>query len=111
VILGLYKKAWEGHLRQYTRAKTTAVPFARQGMYYKEFPVMFDWVHNGEGLSVFNLQGLSDPLDPKYRQRVLRFAGFYLNEVPGAPNCDPRNKIIRRMFNGRRGPLLREAEP
>ena len=29
-------------------------------MYYKEFPVMFDWVHNGEGLSVFNLQGLSN---------------------------------------------------
>ena len=35
----LYKKAWEGHLRQYTLAKTTEVPFARDGMYYKEFPV------------------------------------------------------------------------
>ena len=22
---------------------------------------MFDWLHNGEGLTVFNLQGLSDP--------------------------------------------------
>ena len=37
------------------------MPFARDGMYYKEFPVMFDWLHNGEGLTVFNLQGLSDP--------------------------------------------------
>ena len=45
---------WEGHLRQYTEAKTTAVPFARDGMYYREFPVMFDWVHNGEGLTTFN---------------------------------------------------------
>src|SRR5262249_42608522 len=63
VVLRMYKKAWEGHLRQYTAARTTQVPFARDGMYYKEFPVMFDWVHNGEGLAVFNLQGLSDPQD------------------------------------------------
>jgi hypothetical protein len=110
-IRRLYEKAWEGHLRQFTEARTAEVPFARQGMYYKEFPVMFDWVHNGEGLSVFNLQGLSDPVDPKYRQRVRRFAGFYLNEDPGAPNYDPRHKIIRSLFNGSRGPLLREAEP
>src|SRR5690242_7661615 len=32
----LYLKAWEGHLRQYTLAKTTQVPFAKDGMYYKE---------------------------------------------------------------------------
>ncbi len=110
-IRRLYEKAWEGHLRQYTQAKTIAVEFARQGMYYKEFPVMFDWVHNGEGLSVFDLQGLSDPRDPQYRNRVKRFAGFYMNEDPGAPNYDPRHRIIRSLFNGSRGPLLREAEP
>jgi len=52
-------------------------------MYYKEFPVMFDWLHNGEGLAVFNLQGLSDPYDRKFQERVRRFAGFYLNEDPG----------------------------
>ena len=63
VVLELYKKAWEGHLRQYTAAHTTQVPFARDGMYYKEFPVMFDWLHNSEGLTPFNLQGLSDPGD------------------------------------------------
>ena len=34
----MYEKAWEGHLRQYTLAKTTEVPFASDGMYYKEFP-------------------------------------------------------------------------
>src|SRR6266542_7169918 len=37
VMLQMYKKAWEGHLRQYTLAKTVKVPFARDGMYYKEF--------------------------------------------------------------------------
>ena len=108
-ILALYKRAWEGHLRQYTEAKTVDVPFARDGMYYKEFPVTFDWVHNGEGLTVFNLQGLSDPHDSRFQQRVRRFAGFYLNEDPGAPNYDPTYKIIRSMFNGSRGPLLRKA--
>lgn len=108
-VLNMYKKAWEGHLRQYTLAKTVDVPFARDGMYYKEFPVMMDWLHNGEGLVVFNLQGLSDPKDPKYVERVKRFAGFYLNEDPGAPNYDAKHKIIRSMFNGSRGPLLRKT--
>lgn len=109
VVLEMYKKAWEGHLRQYTQAKTSQVPFARDGMYYKEFPVMFDWVHNGEGLTVFNLQGLSDPNDLNFQKRVRRFAGFYMNEDAGAPNYDPKHKIIRSMFNGSRGPLLRKA--
>jgi hypothetical protein len=108
-VLKMYKKAWEGHLRQYTLAKTKHVPFARDGMYYKEFPVMFDWLHNGEGLTVFNLQGLSDPNDLKFRRRVRRYAGFYMNEDPQAPNYDPKHKIIRSLFNGSRGPLLRKA--
>jgi hypothetical protein len=108
-ILEMYKRAWEGHLRQYTLAKTTDVPFARDGMYYKEFPVMMDWLHNGEGLVVFNLQGLSDPDDERFAQRVKRFAGFYMNEDPGAPNYDAKHKIIKSMFNGSRGPLMRKA--
>ncbi len=108
-ILQMYKKAWEGHLRQYTLAKTTEVPFARDGMYYKEFPVMMDWLHNGEGLRVFNLQGLSDPGDRRLEQRIRRFAGFYMNEDPGAPNYDPQHKIIRSLLNGSRGPMLRKA--
>lgn len=108
-ILTLYKKAWEGHLRQFTLAKTVDVPLARDGMYYKEFPVMFDWLHNSEGLTVFNLQGLSDPDDRAFQQRVRRYAGFYMNEDPGAPNYDPQHKIIRSLFNGSRGPLLRKA--
>jgi hypothetical protein len=108
-ILELYKRAWEGHLRQYTQARTREVEFARDGMYYKEFPVMFDWLHNGEGLTVFNLQGLSDPNDVRFRQRVRRYAGFYTNEDAGAANYDSQHKIIRSLFNGSRGPLLRKA--
>ena len=108
-VLRNYKKALEGHLRQYTEAKTTKVPFAKDGMYFKEFPVMFDWLHNGEGLTAFNVQGLSDPHDSNFRHRVKRYAGFYMNEDPGAANYDPKHKIIRSMFNGSRGPLLRKA--
>ena len=108
-ILHMYKKAWEGHLRQYTEAKTVQVPLARDGMYYKEFPVMFDWFHNAEGLTVFNLQGLSDPGDREFQNRVRRYAGFYMNEDSQAPNYDAEHKIIRSMFNGSRGPLLRKA--
>ena len=108
-ILDLYKLGWEGHLRQYTEAKTVEVPMAVDGMYYKEFPVMFDWFHNGEGFSAFFLQGLSDPDDPQFQRRSRRFAGLYMDEDPQAKNYDPERKLIRSMFNGSRGPLLRKA--
>lgn len=108
-VLELYKRGWEGHLRQYTEAKTVEVDLGREGMYYKEFPVMFDWFHIGEGLNAFTLQGLSDPNDRSYGVRSRRFAGFYLNEDPQAPNYDPEHRIVRSMFNGSRGPLLRKA--
>src|SRR4051794_35048547 len=105
----MYEKAWEGHLRQYTLAKTTDVPLARDGMYYKEFPTQFDWMHNGEGLTVFNLMGLANPNDPATIRRARRYAGFYMNEDPQAQNYDPEHKIIKSLFNGSRGPLLRKA--
>jgi hypothetical protein len=78
-------------------------------MYFKEFPVMFDWLHHAEGLTVFQMQGLSHPHEPRHQQRARRYAGFYLNEDPGAPNYDPKHRIIRSLFNGSRGPLLRRA--
>lgn len=105
----MYEQAWEGHLRQYTLAKTTEVPFAKDGMFYKEFHTMFDWMHLGEELTVFNVMGLANPEDPAYERRVRRFAGFYMNEDPQAPNYDPQHKIIKSLFNGSRGPLLRKA--
>ena len=108
-IIDMCNTMWEGHLRQYTEAKTVDVPFARDGMYYKEFPVMMDWLHNGEGLAVFNVMPLSDPYNTVNHKRIKRYAGFYMNEDPQAPNYDPKHRIIRSMFNGSRGPLLRKA--
>lgn len=108
-VLRMYKKGWNGHLKQYTEAKTVEVPMGREGMYYKEFPVMFDWFHHGEWLSAFFLQGLSDPSDLTYRSRLKRYTGFYNGDDPQADNWDAEHKIIRSMFNGSRGPLLRKA--
>lgn len=110
-LLAMAKKAFDGNVAQYTAAKTKDVPFAREGMYYREFPVMTDWQHLSEGLSVFNLLALSDPYDAKYRDRVKRFSGFYTGEDKSVPNYDPKLKIIRSMITGSKGPMLRPATP
>jgi hypothetical protein len=108
-ILRMYSTAHEGMLRQYSEARTTDVPIARQGMYHKEFIVQSDWMHHGEGLQLFNRMGLSIPTDVKYQERARRFAGFYMGEDPDAANYDRVHKIIRSMQNGSRGPMLRKA--
>ncbi len=79
----------------------------RQGMYVREFPPQMDWQHISEGLSVFNLMGLSTPNDAKLIERTRRFAGFYDGSDPAAPNYDRKHRVIRSMFNGSIGPLLR----
>ncbi|MBT5833121.1 MAG: hypothetical protein HOH77_23270 [Candidatus Latescibacteria bacterium] len=108
-IFDLYKQAWEGHIQQYSEAVTVDVPIARSGMYYKDFPACFDWFHHGESLTIFNLQGLSDPHEVEFGHRTKKYAGFYMDEDPQAKNYDPEHKIIRSLFNGSRGPLLRKA--
>ena len=108
-VLELYKKAWDGHLLQYTEARTTDVEFARDGMYFKEFPTMFDWMHNGEGYTAFFHQGLSDPYDKKFQDRTRRFTGFYMGEDAIADNWIEETKVIKSMFNGSRGSMLRKA--
>ena len=109
-IVQMYLKAHEGMLKQYSEARTTkAVPAGVDGMYYKEFSALSDWQHHGEGLQLFNRMALSVPTDPKYLERVRRFAGLYMGEDPEAPNYDPKHNIIRSMMNGSKGPLLRKA--
>ena len=109
-IVQMYLKGHEGMIRQYTEAKTTKlVPAGVDGMYYKEFSALSDWQHHGEGLQLFNRMALSVPTDPKYLERVRRFAGLYMGEASDAPNYDPKHNIIRSMMNGSKGPLLRKA--
>jgi len=108
-VLRLFEKAWEGHIKQYTNAKVPMVEMAKDGMFHKEFITSFDWEHNGEGLAAFNFYGLANPYDSLYKERMVRFAGFYLNEDPEAPNYDREHKIIRSLHNGSLGPKLTEA--
>lgn len=110
-IRTLASRFWEGHLRQFTRARTLAVPIARRGMYHREFPVQMDWQHNAEGLTSFNVMGLSMPRDPRLLARTRRYADFYTGRDPETPNYDPGRRMMRSLLNGSRGPMLREATP
>lgn len=108
-VLGMFKKAYDGHLLQYNELRTEKTELAANGAYIDDFITMSDWFHTGEGLRGFFLQGLSDPRDEKLIRRMKRFAGLYMNEDPAAPNYDPEHKIIRSIWNGAMGPMLRRA--
>jgi hypothetical protein len=108
-VLNHYKAAQEGHWKQYNELRTSLTELAKNGAYYKEFITQSDWFHTGEGMRAFFFLGLSDPNDELYRARMKRFAGMYMNEDPEAPNYDPVNKVIKSIWNGSKGPMLRKA--
>ena len=107
--LALFKKGYEGHLKQYGELRTKLTELARNGAYSREFITQSDWFHTAEGLRAFFLQGLSDPNGEQYRQRIRRFAAMYMGEDPEAPNYDPALKIIKSLWTGSKGPMLRKA--
>src|SRR5688500_614423 len=98
-LLTIYKKAHEGHLKQYGELRTKLTKLSENGAYYKEFITQSDWFHIGEGMRAFMFQGLSDPNNTQYRDRMKRFAGLYMNEDPEAQNYDPVNKVIKSIWN------------
>jgi hypothetical protein len=108
-VLHLYKKALEGHYKQYAQLRTKLTKLAENGAYYKEFITQSDWFHTGEGMRAFMFLGLSDPNDAIFRERMKRFAGMYMGEDPEAPNYDPKNKVIRSIWTGSKGPMLHKA--
>ena len=83
-ILQLWRKGWEGHLKQYTEAHTieASPEAASTGMYYKEWNAQFDYFHHTEGMSSFTLQGLAEPYDPKFIQRTRTYAAMYMGDDP-----------------------------
>ncbi|MGH2349154.1 MAG: hypothetical protein ACRDFT_06770, partial [bacterium] len=108
-VLALYKKAQEGHWRQYNELRTKLTELASNGAYHNEFITQSDWFHTGEGMRAFFFLGLSEPNNAQYRERMKRFAGMYMNEDPETPNYDPVHKVIKSIWNGSRGPMLRKA--
>jgi hypothetical protein len=110
-VIEAFEKVWEGHLRQFGRARIPTVELAKDGIFVNEFPPAFDWEHTGEGLQAFYWHSLARPNDPISLSRARRFAGFYMNEDPAAPNYDPTHRIIRSLFNGSKGPITRPVSP
>jgi hypothetical protein len=108
-VLAAYKKALEGHLQQYKELRTVKTKLAENGAYHKEFVTQSDWFHTGEGMRGFMFLGLSEPENPSLRLRMKRFAGLYMNEDPEAPNYDSRQKIIKSLWTGSKGPMLHQA--
>ena len=108
-VLQLYKKAQEGHWKQYGELRTKLTELAANGAYYKEFVTQSDWFHTGEGMRAFMFLGPSEPANEVYRHRMQRFAGLYMNEDPEAPNYDPQSRVIRSIWNGSQGPMMRKA--
>ncbi len=108
-VLDLYNKAHEGHLKQYSELRTKLTKLAENGAYHREFITQSDWFHTGEGMRAFLLQGLADPNDDLYKRRTLRFAAMYMGEDPDAPNYDPVNQVIKSMWTGSKGPMMRKA--
>jgi hypothetical protein len=102
-VLRNYKRALEGHYRQYGELRTKLTELAANGAYHKDFVTQSDWFHTGEGMRGFMFLGLADPHAALYRERATRFAGMYMNEDPEAPNYDPVQKIIKSIWNGSKG--------
>ena len=108
-VLELYRKGLDGHLRQYKEMRTELTPLAKNGAYHREFITQSDWFHTGEGMRGFMLYGLSDPTDPVFVDRMTRFAEMYMGNDPEAPNYDPENKVIKSIWTGSLGPMMRRA--
>lgn len=93
-LLTFSHQHWDAVTRQLTRL----------GLVVKEYERGYDQFHQGESYIYFYFLCLADPQHPKLIERARRFAGFYLNEDPDAPNYDPQNKLIRAPHNGSTGP-------
>lgn len=96
-LLPLAMRQWEAITRQ-------VASFTPLGQIYKEYERGYDWFHQGESNLYFYFLCLADPERPVLHERARRFAGFYLNEDPEAPNYDAERRLIRAPHNGSAGP-------
>ena len=97
-ILDWSLEAWNGITRQWTYQHGRSVRL--------EFVGQTDMLHLSEGYVGFQNFGLADPAIPENIDRARRFAGFYMNEDPEAPNYDPELRLIRSPINGSAGPAF-----
>jgi hypothetical protein len=102
-LLSLADREWNAITRQLTDL----------GPVDKEYDRGYDAFHQGEGNAFFYFLCHADPRRPEYVERARRFAGFYLNEDPSAPNYDAAHRIIKAPHTGSHGPRwgFFEGEP
>ena len=93
-LLELGQRQWDAITRQLTDF----------GLVHKEYERGYDQFHQGESYIYFYFLCLADPANQRNQDRARRFAGFYLNEDPDAPNYDSEHKLIRAPHNGSGGP-------
>ncbi|MEX2567869.1 MAG: hypothetical protein WD431_18115 [Cyclobacteriaceae bacterium] len=109
-MIGAKKDMYNRALAAYNGITRKNTPhFPDEGDYfhklYKEFPPHDDFFHISEGMTLFYNLALGNPAIPENIERARRFAGFYLNEDPEAPNFDQDKELMRSIFTGSRGPL------
>ncbi|MCC6363643.1 MAG: hypothetical protein IT165_08960 [Bryobacterales bacterium] len=92
-------EGWNGTTRRWTYER---------GAVRLEFVKHYDMLHLSEGYVSFQNFALADPAIPENLLRARRFAGFYLNEDPAAPNYDPERRILRSPWTGSGGPSFHE---
>ncbi|MDP7525858.1 MAG: hypothetical protein QF713_05945 [Dehalococcoidales bacterium] len=102
-LLSLGIRQWEAVTKQ----------LSDMDMLHREYEKGYDWFHQGESCLYFYFLCMADPTNSKMIDRARRFAGFYLNEDPDAPNYDPDLKLIRAPHNGSLGPRwgLMDGDP
>jgi hypothetical protein len=93
-LLELGLRQWEAVTRQLTA----------MGMLLKEYERGYDQFHQSESYIYFYLLCAADPENRVLRERAQRFAGFFMNEDPDAPNYDAERRLIRAPHNGSGGP-------
>lgn len=108
-IIGGDEQILDWSLRQYN-AITRQWTYQHQKSVHKEMVKHSDMLHLSEGYVGFQYFGLADPAIPENVDRARRFAGFYMNEDPEAPNYDPVHRILRSPVTGSTGPAF-EGNP
>ena len=103
------RKALKGTSSNTSELRTELTTLAENGAYHREFITQSDWFHTAEGMRAFLLMGHSDPEDNKFVERMERFAQMYTGEDSEVGNYDPEYKIIKSIWNGSLGPMLRQA--
>ena len=108
-VLDLYRKGMEGHCSSTSELRTKSQSWRPTARTTRNSSRSRTGSTPAKACAAFLLSGFSDPNNALYRERMKRFAGMYMDEDPEAPNYDPAKKIIKSIWTGSKGPMMRKA--